>query len=113
MLCQAALVISAATLAAAQWPSCASRSRNSCPSLAHHLDVADAPALVDCPSNSLLERTGNPISGNQTLYGGEASYLQNRRTNVLPNLWQQYLQDNTTGSTGYNATQIIQNKPNL
>lgn len=113
MLSQAALVFSAATLAAAQWPSCEPPDNSALSSLAHRLDLADAPALVSCPSNSVLERTGNPISGNQTLFGAEAAYLQNRRTNVLPNLWQQYLQDNATGSTGYDVMQIVQNTPNL
>ncbi|GEM06114.1 AMP-binding domain-containing protein [Rhodotorula toruloides] len=94
MLSHGALLLSAATLAVAQWPSY-------------------APAYVQCPSNSILERTGSPLSGNQSLFDAEASYLRNRRTNVLPNLWQQYLQDNATGSTGYNVIQIVQNAPNL
>ncbi|BGP44531.1 hypothetical protein JCM10450v2_000345 [Rhodotorula kratochvilovae] len=94
MLQPAALVVAAAALVAAQAPSY-------------------APIRVDCPSDSLLGRLGDPTAGTQVLPPQEQSYIDNRRNNVLPNLWQSYLNDNATGSTGYNMMDIVNAKPNL
>ncbi|GAA5892136.1 hypothetical protein JCM6882_005704 [Rhodosporidiobolus microsporus] len=71
-----------------------------------------APTRVDCPSGDLIERTGSP-GNNQTLAQGEQQYLDNRRANVSPQLWQNYLQENATGSTGYDAMQIVNQQPKL
>ncbi|GAA5941342.1 hypothetical protein JCM3775_001545 [Rhodotorula graminis] len=94
MLQSAALVVAAAALAAAQAPSY-------------------APIRVDCPSAALIGRLGDPTRGNQTLPPDEQQYIDNRRNNVLPDLWQQYLNDNATGSTGYSASEIVGGQPNL
>ncbi|GAA6020201.1 hypothetical protein JCM10207_004367 [Rhodosporidiobolus poonsookiae] len=72
-----------------------------------------APALVSCPSDSILERTGSPTAGNQTLYSAESTYIQNRRENVLPQLYTDYINNSSTGSTGYNAADIVAQTPKL
>ncbi|GAA5828184.1 hypothetical protein JCM11251_002624 [Rhodosporidiobolus azoricus] len=72
-----------------------------------------APVRVQCPSGDLVERTGTPTNGDQTLAQGEEQYLENRRQNVSPQLWQNYLQENATGSTGYDAMQIVNQQPRL
>lgn len=73
----------------------------------------DAPTYVSCPSESLLSRAGSPLANNQTLFPGEQEYLDNRRNNVLPDLWRQYLSDSATGSTGYDASALVTAQPNL
>ncbi|GJN92194.1 hypothetical protein Rhopal_005224-T1 [Rhodotorula paludigena] len=94
MLSSAVLAVGAAALVAAQAPSY-------------------APIRVDCPSDSILSDAGNPLEGTQQLPQGEQDYISRRRSQVLPNQWQAYLQDNATGSTGYDAVQIAQQQPNL
>ena len=54
-----------------------------------------------------MTRSGNPLNGSQTLDTNESTYLSNRRENVLPSLYYTYLQENATGSTGYNASQLF------
>jgi len=70
------------------------------------LNPADAPTRITCPDN-LVTRTGSPLNGSQVLGTDEAAYLDARRANVLPALYYSYLQDTTTGSTGYNATALF------
>ncbi|GAA5972657.1 hypothetical protein JCM11641_002960 [Rhodosporidiobolus odoratus] len=94
MLTQAVLLSAAALGALAQAPSY-------------------APTRVDCPSDPLITRTGNPNNGSQTLDSNEQSYLQNRRENVSPTLWQNYLNDDSTGSTGYTAMDVVNQQPKL
>ncbi|BGP52745.1 hypothetical protein JCM8202_004378 [Rhodotorula sphaerocarpa] len=94
MLASTVLALSAATAAVAQFGTY-------------------APALVDCPNESLINRTGSPVANNQTLSSAERQYLDDRINNVLPDLWRAYLADNATGSTGYNTTAILQSQPNL
>ncbi|KAM0755624.1 hypothetical protein T439DRAFT_308052 [Meredithblackwellia eburnea MCA 4105] len=67
-----------------------------------------APTLVTCPV-TVLTRTGSPLPGsaNQTLDSGEATYIQKRRTEVLAPLWETYLSDTTSGSTGYNISHLF------
>lgn len=60
-----------------------------------------------------MSRAGSPLANNQTLYPGEREYLDNRRNNVLPDLWRQYLADSATGSTGYDASALVAAQPNL
>ncbi|GAA5856232.1 hypothetical protein JCM8547_000832 [Rhodosporidiobolus lusitaniae] len=71
-----------------------------------------APYYSDCPS-TLLERTGSPIQGsnNQTLAAGERDYFTNRRNNVSPQLWTDYLNQASTGDTGYTASEIVAQIP--
>ncbi|GAA5918798.1 hypothetical protein JCM1841_002740 [Sporobolomyces salmonicolor] len=94
MLTQAALTVS---LAASAWAQATSY----------------APIYVDCPSTSLISRTGNPTNGSQQLNPNETSYLENRRSNVSPQLWQNYLNDNATGNTGYDASEITNAQPKI
>ncbi|GAA6035969.1 hypothetical protein JCM8097_005191 [Rhodosporidiobolus ruineniae] len=82
-----------AGLAAAQAPSCAYRS--------------------SVPICTAELRTGTPPGGNQSLAAGERDYLQNRRANVSPQLWLDYLNDNATGATGYTAMDLVDQQPKL
>ncbi|KAG2142746.1 lysophospholipase [Suillus bovinus] len=51
---------------------------------------AYTPIAARCPAGfNLVRMAGAP--GNQTLSSSEASYVQNRKTNVLPQAWKNYL----------------------
>lgn len=39
--------------------------------------------------------------------------MDKRRNDVLPDLWRSYLEDSSTGSTGYSASDIVNSQPNL
>ncbi|ORY80202.1 AMP-binding domain-containing protein [Leucosporidium creatinivorum] len=68
-----------------------------------------APRLVDCPTESLIERTGSPLDGSQSLQADEAAYITTRRSQVLPPLWTTYL----ANDTGYNVSQLMIEEPKL
>ncbi|GAA5947133.1 hypothetical protein JCM3765_002172 [Sporobolomyces pararoseus] len=72
-----------------------------------------APVFVQCPATELVLRTGNPTQGNQVLQSNESSYLEKRRRDVTPQLWRDYLNDNSTGSTGYSADSIANAQPKI
>ncbi|GAA6063845.1 hypothetical protein JCM10212_003592 [Sporobolomyces blumeae] len=72
-----------------------------------------APIRVQCPSTDLITRTGDPTKNSQRLVANESAYLENRRSNVTPQLWRDYLSDNSTGSTGYDASKVIDAKPRI
>ncbi|GAA5980887.1 hypothetical protein JCM10908_003902 [Rhodotorula pacifica] len=72
-----------------------------------------APTYVTCPSDALLQRAGSPLANNQTLPTQEQEYLDNRRNNVLPALWREYLSSTATGTTGYNESALVAAQPNL
>lgn len=73
----------------------------------------DAPIKVQCPSSSLLTRTGSPLDGSQVLNQNESSYLERRRSNVSPQLWSDYLNENSTGTTGYDVNAIVKAQPKM
>jgi lysophospholipase len=51
---------------------------------------AYTPVVARCPTGfNLVRMAGTP--GNQTLSSSEASYIQNRKTDVLPKAWKRYL----------------------
>ncbi|KAK4057651.1 hypothetical protein OIO90_001299 [Microbotryomycetes sp. JL221] len=69
-----------------------------------------APELRSCPSNgSLVTSTGSPLDGSQQLFPAEQQYIQQRRSQRLPELWRTYL----ANDTGYNVTQIVANQPRM
>ncbi|GAA6007260.1 hypothetical protein JCM11491_003065 [Sporobolomyces phaffii] len=72
-----------------------------------------APVRVSCPSSNLILRTGNPTEGTQVLQSNESDYLERRRRDVTPQLWRNYLNDNSTGSTGYPADTIANAQPKI
>ncbi|KDE05419.1 hypothetical protein MVLG_04214 [Microbotryum lychnidis-dioicae p1A1 Lamole] len=72
--------------------------------------VSYAPRLVSCPSTPLLNRTGSPLSNNQTLEPREAAYMSTRN-NVLRGTWSSYLGDGN--DTGYNTSAIINAVPQV
>jgi hypothetical protein len=114
MLSQA-LVLALVGAAAAQAPSCTSFPLPLAETERADLGIlllTDAPQWVDCPATPLLERTGTP-GVNQTLFSGERSYIDNRRENVLPQLWTDYLGQASTGDTGYTASQVVNERPKL
>lgn len=78
-------------------------------SLTFHPSLADAPAFVDCPTESLITRAGSPLDGSQTLDSDEAAYISTRRSQVLTPLWENYL----ANDTGYNATAILAQEPKM
>lgn len=51
---------------------------------------AYTPVVARCPTGFNLVRMAG-IPGNQTLSSSEASYIQNRKTDVLPKAWKKYL----------------------
>ncbi|KAI5474485.1 hypothetical protein MNV49_003208, partial [Pseudohyphozyma bogoriensis] len=67
-----------------------------------------APTLVACPAGSLITRTGSPIDNTQALDTDEAAYISRRRA-ALPSLWTSYAGNASTGTTGYNYTQLFLN----
>ncbi|SCZ90572.1 BZ3500_MvSof-1268-A1-R1_Chr1-3g02074 [Microbotryum saponariae] len=69
-----------------------------------------APRLVSCPSTPLLNRTGSPLSNNQTLEPREAAYMSTRN-NVLRGTWSSYLGNGN--DTGYNTSAIINAVPQI
>ncbi|GAA5876162.1 hypothetical protein JCM16303_007041 [Sporobolomyces ruberrimus] len=94
MLAQAAIAVSLATTALAQ-------------------NSGYAPVRVECPSGDLIMRTGNPLDGTQKLQANESSYLERRRRDVTPQLWKNYLNENSTGNTGYPADKIANAEPKI
>ncbi|GAA5922296.1 uncharacterized protein JCM15063_003251 [Sporobolomyces koalae] len=73
-----------------------------------------APIRVECPANTeLIMRTGSPLDGTQVLNKNESAYLDRRRTDVLTQLWGKYLNDNSTGNTGYNVDDIVNANPRI
>ncbi|GAA5896529.1 uncharacterized protein JCM6883_006934 [Sporobolomyces salmoneus] len=72
-----------------------------------------APVFVECPQSDLILRTGNPIEGNQILQANESSYLERRRRDVTPQLWRDYLNDNSTGNTGYSTDTVANAQPKI
>lgn len=58
-------------------------------------------------------RTGNPLDGTQKLQANESSYLERRRRDVTPQLWKNYLNENSTGNTGYPADKIANAEPKM
>ncbi|SCV68564.1 BQ2448_685 [Microbotryum intermedium] len=75
-----------------------------------YLHPSDAPRLVSCPSAPLLNRTGSPLSNNQTLESREAEYMDTRN-NVLRGTWSSYLGNGN--DTGYNTSAIINAIPQI
>ena len=124
MLAQTALVVSLATSALAQASGCKLSSPCRFVQLFSCIlglvskdplgsSPSDAPVLVDCPASELILRTGDPSRGNQVLQANESSYLERRRRDVTPQLWRNYLNDNSTGSTGYSVDEIVQQSPKM
>ncbi|BGP12467.1 hypothetical protein JCM10213v2_000384 [Rhodosporidiobolus nylandii] len=71
-----------------------------------------APQRVDCPSGSLIERTGSPKNGSQTLAEQESSYLSKRR-DYRQQAFLDYINDQSTGQTGYSASDVLGQQPTL
>ncbi|KAL8280127.1 hypothetical protein RQP46_007457 [Phenoliferia psychrophenolica] len=67
-----------------------------------------APWTAKCPT-TLVTRTGSPSNGNQRLAKGEASYLKQRRQDITPPIWDSYLRDDNTGTTGYDVGLLLKN----
>ncbi|KAK4706030.1 lysophospholipase, partial [Phenoliferia sp. Uapishka_3] len=65
-----------------------------------------APSTATCPE-TLLQDNGSPLDGTQKLATREANYITNRRTNVLPTLWADYLAD-TSARMGYDTSVALQ-----